>query len=110
MSAPAAKTLGPPYRTTARIPSSAATCSAVWASSSLSWAFSAFIGGRSSRIVATASSVSTRTNSLMTGLLLSQVAVGHPDRRLGHRDQSELGPGGQQRMAGQHPHCIAERA
>src|SRR5580704_16654855 len=98
--------------TTARTPSSADTCAAAAASSSTTWALSAFIGGRSSRMVATPASVCTWTNSVTTAppalaaekeSLSPQVAVGHADRRLGHGDQAELGPAGQQRVAGQHP-------
>jgi hypothetical protein len=54
MSAPAAKTFGPPYSTTARTLLSADTSAAAAAISSWTWAFSAFMGGRSSRIVAMA--------------------------------------------------------
>src|SRR6266851_6036285 len=47
---------------------SADTSAAAAAISSWTWAFSAFMGGRSSRIVAMAWSVSTRTNSPMRHL------------------------------------------
>jgi hypothetical protein len=63
MSAPAAKTLIPPYRMTARTASSADTCRAASAISPWTCAFSAFIFGLSSRIVAIRSASSTRTNS-----------------------------------------------
>src|SRR5712691_9126066 len=63
MSAPAANTFWPPERTTALTSSSSPTCWAACAISDWTWAFSAFIGGRSRRIVAIACSISTRTNS-----------------------------------------------
>src|SRR4051794_21189905 len=63
MSAPAAKTFSPPYTTTARIASSAVTSRATARSSSWSWMFSAFIGGRLSRIVPMPSALSSCTSS-----------------------------------------------
>lgn len=42
--------------------------------------------------------------------LLPEVAVGHATWRGWHRHQAEFGAAGEQRMAGQHPHCVAERA
>src|SRR5215207_7888409 len=62
MSAPAAKTFSPPYRITARTDrfsaaSVAAACRPSWTS-----LFSAFMGGRSSRMVPMPSSTSRRTN------------------------------------------------
>ena len=54
MSAPAANTFAPPQTTTARISGSSAAAVAAARNSSWTWVFSAFIGGRSSRIVADA--------------------------------------------------------
>src|SRR5580704_12960764 len=58
--------------TTALICPSAVTCAAAPASSSCTWALSAFIGGRSRRMVPTTPSVCTRTNSLTTDLQRGQ--------------------------------------
>src|SRR3954467_15871283 len=63
MSAPAAKTRSPPYRMTARMSGWAVPSSAQARISSCTCALSAFIFGRSSRIVPTAPSTSSRTNS-----------------------------------------------
>jgi hypothetical protein len=63
MSAPAAKTFSPPYTITARTSSSAVAWAAAARSSSWICALSAFMGGRSSRIVPMPSAVSNRTNS-----------------------------------------------
>ena len=52
MSAPAANTRSPPYRMTARTAASWLTCAAAAAISAWTCALSAFIFGRSSRIVA----------------------------------------------------------
>src|SRR5262245_56437604 len=63
MSAPAAKTFSPPYTMTARTSSSAVAAVAAARSSSCTCALSAFIGGRSKRMVPIPSCVSKRTNS-----------------------------------------------
>src|SRR6266511_1244977 len=63
MSAPAAKTFGPPQSTTAPTRSSPLTTPAASCSSSWTCALRAFTGGRSSFMVATRSSTSTDTNS-----------------------------------------------
>src|SRR4051812_24946019 len=63
MSAPAAKTRSPPYTTTALTSSRAVASVAAARISSCTWTFSAFILGRSSRIVPTPSATSSRTNS-----------------------------------------------
>src|SRR3954462_15212987 len=63
MSAPAAKTRSPPKRMTARMSCRAVASSAQALISSWTCALSAFIFGRSSRIVPTAPSTSSRTNS-----------------------------------------------
>src|SRR6266700_3966120 len=80
MSAPAAKTFGPPYTTTARTSSSADTAVAAARSSSWICAFSAFIGGRSSRIVAIPSSTDTVTTSPISCILLWNLADRVPER------------------------------
>src|SRR6266487_4652211 len=63
MSAPAAKTFGPPQSTTAPTRSSPLTIPAASRSSSWTCSLRAFTGGRSSFMVATRSSTSTDTNS-----------------------------------------------
>src|SRR5919106_1988121 len=69
-SAPAAKTFSPPQITQAPTSSRAAASSATSASSRVTRSLMASMGGRSSRMVATPSSTSRRTNSPM-GLLRS---------------------------------------
>jgi hypothetical protein len=63
MSAPAANTFSPPQTTTARISGSPAAACAAARSSSWTWVFSGFIGGRSSRIVPMPSAAVRFTNS-----------------------------------------------
>src|SRR3972149_5911523 len=75
MSAPAAKIRSPPQTTTARIAASDATTAAATDSSSDTGRASAFAGGRSMRIVATAPSDSTRTNSAMAPILADRAAL-----------------------------------
>src|ERR1700761_8975061 len=128
-SAPAAKIRSPPYKITAWTSGSALTSAAAAPISFWTWPLSAFIFGRSSRMVAMPPSVSTWTKSPMTASQLpafggpasqhyslsrapgtsAQVAVGHSGRRFGHGDQAELGPAGQQRVPGQSPDRVAER-
>src|SRR5437764_10063364 len=85
MSAPAAKTFSPPYTTTARTASSADTEAAAARSSSWIRAFNAFIGGRSSRIVAIPSSTATVTNSPTSDLPYLV-----PEREQRHRYQLDV--------------------
>jgi hypothetical protein len=63
MSAPAANTFSPPYTMIARTSESAAAAPAAARNSSWTCVFSAFIGGRSSRMVPMPSLTSSRTNS-----------------------------------------------
>src|SRR5690349_17970028 len=67
MSAPAAKTRSPPYRITARTSLRSVASRAHSSSSARSWLLMAFILGRSSRMVPTAPSTSSRTNSPTIG-------------------------------------------
>lgn len=90
MSAPAAKTRSPPYSTTAATASSCVTSRAASISSRCIWAFRAFIFGRSSLIVATPSSTSTRTNS-PTAILLCTLGCGRPEPN--QRAWARLRPG-----------------
>ena len=102
MSAPAAKIRSPPQTTTARTPSSAATCRAASESSSDTGRARAFAGGRSIRIVATAPSISTRTNS----------PIGpyprRPRRAIAFDDRGAHAAGGRERPPG--PQAPAGRA
>src|SRR5215467_11879866 len=69
MSAPAANSFSPPYRTTARTVGSAAISAAACVKPSCTLALSAFIGGLSSLIVATDCCASTCTSSPTMHLL-----------------------------------------
>src|SRR5438067_12953209 len=87
MSAPAANTFSPPYTTTARTSWSADTEAAAARSSSWICAFSALIGGRSSRLVAIPSSTATLTNSPTNDLPYLV-----PQREQRHRPQLDVRP------------------
>ncbi len=74
MSAPAANTFGPPYTTTAPMSSRAVTSAAHSSISAHTWVDSAFMGGRSIRMVPTRVSLSTsRRTSSPTGKALRRV-------------------------------------
>ena len=90
MSAPAAKTFSPPYTTTALTSSRSVASAAAARISSWTWTLSAFIFGRSSRIVPTPSATSSRTNSPMSIVSLSSRSSPDPSDHNGASDSREL--------------------